>query len=84
MKITYHQTTHLYDLKMHSTILTALCKVQHCVIPEQFQFLKKKSITIPQSLQIKQCPQPLETVNLLSDSIDISILDTDIMKLYNL
>ena len=84
MKITYNQTTHLYDLRVHSTILTALCKLQHCVIQEQFQFLKKKSITIPQSLQIKQCPQSLETVNLLSDSIDIPILDTDIMKLYKL
>ena len=27
VKITYNQTTHLYDLKMHSTILTALCKL---------------------------------------------------------
>ena len=58
VKITYNQTTHLYDLKMHSTVLIVLCKLQHCVIPEQLQFLKKKSITIPQSLQIKQCPSP--------------------------
>ena len=27
VKITYNQTTHLYDLKMHSTVLMVLCKL---------------------------------------------------------